>query len=79
MKKIILSAIIALSVVAFTPTSSNAQSKSNSAISSRPKQPTNALAAWAEGYEYGMSHGWGQADSLYWAHVQMQIWINHNS
>jgi hypothetical protein len=77
MKKIILTAIFALSAIAFMPTSIKAQIRSNNNISAR--QPTNALAAWSEGYQYGMSHGWGQEDSLYWAHVQMQIWINNHS
>lgn len=69
MKKNILSGIIVLSALVFTGSSANA----------KPLPPTNALAAWAEGYQYGMSHGWGHEDSLYWAKVQMKIWINNHS
>ncbi|MCY1662634.1 hypothetical protein [Chryseobacterium sp. SL1] len=85
MKKIILSAVFALSAVAFLPASSKAQDamKSQSIPTTENStnramagpEPTNALAAWAAGYQYGMSHGWGHEDSLYWAKVQMKLWI----
>ena len=73
MKKLILSGIVALFAVISMSSPANAKSFL------KPLPPTNALAAWSEGYQYAMSHGWGQEDSLYWAHVQMQIWINHHS
>ncbi|ANF53006.1 hypothetical protein A0O34_21875 [Chryseobacterium glaciei] len=68
MKKIILSAIFALSAVAFMPTSSNAQSKSNNAISSRPKQPTNALVPGREDMSMEC-HMVGDRQILYTGHT----------
>ncbi|RBQ11725.1 hypothetical protein [Pedobacter miscanthi] len=94
MKKIILSAVFAFSALAFLPSSSKAQNtpkdQSNTIAQStstsqgttdramNQPEPTNALAAWSAGYQYGISHGWGQEDSLYWANVQMKLWIYHH-
>ncbi|GAA4201558.1 hypothetical protein GCM10022289_15170 [Pedobacter jeongneungensis] len=88
MKKIILSAIFGFSAIAFLPSSSKAQntpkaqntstSQSTTDRAMTQPEPTNALAAWSAGYQYGISHGWGQEDSLYWANVQMKLWIYHH-
>jgi hypothetical protein len=88
MKKIILSAIVAFSAVTFLPSSSKAQTapKAQSTSTGQPTtnralptlEPTNALMAWAEAYQYGMSHGFGLADSQWYANARMKVWIaNH--
>jgi len=89
MKKIIFSAIFALSAVAFLPSSSKAQStpkaqststnqnSTNRAMSA--PEPTNALAAWSEAYQYAMSHNFGLQDSLWYANARMKVWINNHS
>lgn len=83
MKKIILSAIFALSALAFMPFSSKAQTapkgQSNTNRAMATPEPTNALAAWSAGYQYAITHGWGQEDSLWWANTQMKIWISKHS
>jgi len=89
MKKIILSAIFACSAVAFLPSSSKAQStsKPQSNSTSQPVtnramsalEPTNALAAWSEAYQYAMSHNFGLEDSLWYANARMKVWINNHS
>lgn len=89
MKKVILSAVFAFSVLAFLPTSSKAQttpkapstsgaqSTANRAMS--VPEPTNALAAWSEAYQYAMSHNFGLQDSLWYANARMKVWINNHS
>ncbi|MCD8742093.1 hypothetical protein LT679_15890 [Mucilaginibacter roseus] len=83
MKKIILSAMFALATVAFMPSSSKAQTKPTAQSGTNramiAPEPTNALAAWSMAYQYAMTHGWGQEDSLWWANAQMKIWISKHS
>jgi hypothetical protein len=89
MKKIILSAVFALSAIAFLPSSSNAQSTSKAKSTSTSQsitnramsapEPTNALAAWSEAYQYAMSHNFGLQDSLWYANARMKVWINNHS
>lgn len=86
MKKIILSAIFAISAVAFFPSSSKAQSTAKAQSTStdqpttnRAMEPTNALAAWSEAYQYAMSHNFGLEDSLWYANARMKVWINNHS
>lgn len=42
-------------------------------------EPTNALAAWSEAYQYAMSHNFGLQDSLGYANARMKVWINNHS
>lgn len=89
MKKIILSAIFAFSALAFLPSSSQAQStpKAKSTSTSQATtnralyaaEPTNALAAWSEAYQYAMSHNFGLQDALWYANARMKVWINNHS
>jgi len=89
MKKVIFSAIFAFSALAFSSTSSKAQtspkapaahgvqSTTNRAMAA--PEPTNALAAWSEAYQYAMSHNFGLQDSLWYANARMKVWINNHS
>ncbi len=89
MKKVLLSAIFAFSALAFLPTSSKAQTTSKAPIASGGQntsnramsalEPTNALAAWSEAYQYALSHNFGQQDALWYANARMKVWINNHS
>jgi hypothetical protein len=88
MKKIILSAFFAFSAVAFLPSSSKAQTAPKVQSTSTGQtttnramtalEPTNALQAWSEAYQYAMSHNFGLSDSLWYANARMKVWIYYH-